>query len=263
MTGDGWANASPEPYRPRPRLRGEQHMSQGWYQSAQAWIDVVGEQGDWGRRYVLDGPMMDRVGAAHVESAVDVGCGEGRFCRMMQERGIRTIGADPTVALIERARAVDPSGDYRAMGAEALDMPDGSVDLAVFYLSLIDIPDLPAALAEAWRVVRPGGRVLVANLQGFNTAAEPLGWTHEPDGTRRFCIDHYMVERPRHTAWQGISIINWHRPFSVYMQGFLEQGFILRHFAEPVPTIDGDKADRYRRAPNFLIMEWERGLGPD
>jgi hypothetical protein len=33
----------------------------------------------------------------------------------------------------------------------------------------------------------------------------------------------------------------------------------LRHFAEPAPVgVAGDKADRYRRAPNFLLMEWER-----
>ena len=238
-------------------------MSEGWDQSAQAWIDVVGDQGDWGRRHVLDGPMLARVDAANVQSAVDIGCGEGRFCRMLRDRGIRMIGVDPTAALIEQARVLDPSGDYRITRGEALDLGDASVDLAVFYLSLIDISDLGAALMEARRVVRPGGRVLVANLQGFNTAAEPLGWTHEPDGTRRFCIDHYMVERPRHTAWQGIAIVNWHRPFSVYMQGFLDLGFNLRHFAEPLPTTEGDKADRYRRAPNFLIMEWERGSGPD
>jgi hypothetical protein len=34
----------------------------------------------------------------------------------------------------------------------------------------------------------------------------------------------------------------------------------LRHFAEPEPQgVSGEKADRYRRAPNFLVMEWERG----
>ncbi|WP_426027875.1 class I SAM-dependent methyltransferase [Brevundimonas sp. TWP2-3-4b2] len=233
-------------------------MTDGWDHSAEAWIAVIGDDGDWGRRHVLDAPMLARLDAGRVREAVDIGCGEGRFCRMMRDRGIRTIGIDPTAALIERAHGLDPYGDYRIMAAEALDLGDASVDLAVFYLSLIDIADLPAAIAEAWRVVRPGGRVLIANLQGFNTAAVPLGWTHEPDGTRRFCIDHYMDERPVRTEWQGISIVNWHRPFSVYMQGFLDQGFTLRHFSEPRPTIQGDKADRYLRAPNFLVVEWER-----
>lgn len=233
-------------------------MTAGWDHSAEAWIDVIGDDGDWGRLHVLDGPMLARIDAGSFRDAVDIGCGEGRFCRMMRDRGIRTIGVDPTAALINRARSVDPSGDYRITGAEALDLADATVDLAVFYLSLIDIDDLPAAIREARRVVRPGGRVLIANLQGFNTAAEPLGWTREPDGTRRFCIDHYMTERPVLTEWRGISIVNWHRPLSAYMQGFLDQGFALRHFSEPAPTIEGDKADRYRRAPNFLVTEWEK-----
>lgn len=235
-------------------------MTGGWEQSADAWIAVIGDDGDWGRRHVLDAPMLARLETGQFRTAVDIGCGEGRFCRMMRDRGITTIGIDPTEALISRASERDPSGDYRVQGGEALDLADASVDLAVFYLSLIDIPDLGRAVAEARRVVRPGGTVLVANLQGFNTASVHLGWTREPDGTRRFCIDDYMVERPVLTEWRGISVTNWHRPMGVYMRAFLDQGFILRHFDEPLPDIDGDKADRYRRVPNFLIMEWERGL---
>lgn len=238
-------------------------MNDGWDQSAEAWINVIGDQGDWGRRHVLDAPMLARVRAKPVQGAVDIGCGEGRFCRMMRDCGIATIGVDPTAPLIARARALDPSGDYRISAGEALDLDDASVDLAVFYLSLIDIPDLTSALSETRRVVRPGGRVLIANLQSFNTASVHLGWSRDADGARRFCIDDYMDERPRRTEWQGISIVNWHRPFNVYMQGFLDHGFTLSHFAEPVPNITGDKADRYRRVPNFLIMEWERNSAPD
>ena len=37
--------------------------------------------------------------------ALDVGCGEGRFCRMMQDRGVQTVGIDPAKGLIARATA--------------------------------------------------------------------------------------------------------------------------------------------------------------
>ena len=57
----------------------------------------------------------------------------------------------------------------------------------------------------------------------------------------------------------SIRVINWHRPLSVYMAGLLAEGFALEHFAEPAPQgIDDDKADRYRRAPNFLVMRWRK-----
>ncbi|MCI1709976.1 MAG: class I SAM-dependent methyltransferase [Chiayiivirga sp.] len=234
-------------------------MSQGWDASAQAWIDVIGVEGDWGRKYVLDTPMLARVAQRGFRDALDLGCGEGRFCRMMQAQGVGTIGIDPTAALIEQARRRDPDGDYRVMAAEALALPDAGFDLVVAYLSLIDIANLPAAIAEVRRVLRPGGRFLIANLQPFNTAAIPLGWTREPDGTRRFCIDHYLQERAIPTEWRGIRILNWHRPLQAYLSGLLAAGFDLRHFDEPGPQgVTDDKAQRYRRVPNFLVMEWQK-----
>ena len=61
------------------------------------------------------------------------------------------------------------------------------------------------------------------------------------------------------TAWRGIRIHNWHRPMQAYMQGLLDAGFDLVHFDEPAPQgVEGDKADRYRRVPNFLVMEWRK-----
>ncbi len=44
-----------------------------------------------------------------------------------------------------------------------------------------------------------------------------------------------------------------------YIGGLLEAGFELRQFAEPAPYgCSDEKAMRYRRAPNFLIMEWRK-----
>jgi ubiquinone/menaquinone biosynthesis C-methylase UbiE len=66
--------------------------------------------------------------------------------------------------LIEQVRKLHPSGDYRIESASAISLPDASVDLGVCYLSLIDIADLDAAIDEIRRVLRPGGRLLIANL---------------------------------------------------------------------------------------------------
>jgi SAM-dependent methyltransferase len=236
-------------------------MSDGWDASAQAWIASQGSEGDWSRRHVLDAPMLARVSQGGFERALDVGCGEGRFCRPLKGRcsGLSTVGIDPTAALVERARHLDPTGDYRVGRAEALDLPDCSVDLVVSYLSLIDIPDLSAAVGEVRRVLRTGGRFLIANLQSFNTASIADGWTREPDGSRRFCIDQYMDEQSKWSEWRGIRVQNWHRPLGSYMQALLRAGFELRHFEEPL-AVGGDaqRAARYRRVPHFLVMEWEK-----
>src|ERR1700751_5502882 len=111
-------------------------MGNGWDSSAHAWIETMGERGergDWGRQHVLDPVMMARVTQGKFSNALDVGCGEGRFCRMLSAAGVRATGIDPMHRFIELARERDPSGDYRLGRAEQLEFPDASFDLAVSY----------------------------------------------------------------------------------------------------------------------------------
>ena len=234
-------------------------MSNGWEASADAWIADQGETGDFGRRWVMDAPMMARAVLRPYRRALDVGCGEGRFCRMLQGLGIQTAGIDPTPALIQRARELDPHGDYRMEAAEALGFEDGAFDLVVSYLTLIDIPDAAAAIWEMARVLAPGGTLLIANLNGYNTAAcaNDLGWMRLPDGRRGYVMDHYLEEKVGWVEWRGIRIHNWHRPLSTYMSLLLGQGLQRTHFAEP-PAHGGDRKAHYDRAPWFMMMEWTK-----
>lgn len=233
-------------------------VSQGWAASAPAWIVEQGEEGDYGRRFVLDAPMRTRVEGRGFRNALDVGCGEGRFCRIMQRAGIRTTGIDPTEALLARARELDPNGDYRLGRAETMDA-EASYDLVVSYLSLIDMPDLAAAIAKMVAALRPGGTLLIANLTSFNTAGQPDGWTWDGEGGARFAIDHYMDERSIWLSWRGIRIQNWHRPLSTYMTLLLDHGLLLRLFVEPEPKGGAPEAiARHRRVPYFHIMEWQK-----
>ncbi|CUA86137.1 Methyltransferase domain [Chelatococcus sambhunathii] len=234
-------------------------MTEGWPESAEAWVASLGERGDFGRVFVLDGPMLERVRGRGFARALDVGCGEGRFCRMLAELGIRAVGIDPTRALLEEARRRDPGGDYRSGRAEQLAFPDAAFDLVVSYLTLIDIPDAAAAIAEMTRVLRPGGTLLIANLNSFSTAGLPDSWQPDASGQLRYAIDNYLEERAIWVSWRGIRIRNWHRPLSTYMGLLIENGLTLKHFAEPAPHGGPtETADRYRRVPYFHIMEWEK-----
>ena len=91
------------------------------------------------RRWVLDAPMLVRALAPRPSRALDVGCGEGRFCRMLQNHGVDTVGIDPTPALLARAKALDPAGDYREGRGETLEFEDACFDLVVSYLTLIGL----------------------------------------------------------------------------------------------------------------------------
>lgn len=228
----------------------------GWDQSAAAWLNTIGEHGDFGRVAVLD-PVMTRLAAPLSGTALDIGCGEGRFVRMLKAMGFEASGIDPTLPLIAAARDRDPGGTYVEAAAEALPFPDEAFDLVVSYLALCDIEQIDAALSEAVRVMKPGGHFLFANLSSINTAG---AWKRGPFGrARHYAIDDYMDERMVRQQWQGIDIVNWHRPFSFYMQRLLALGLTLRHFDEPMTqgAYAGTKP-KFDRVPNFVVMLWEK-----
>lgn len=232
----------------------------GWKASAKAWIKDMGETGDYGRQYVLDAPMIARLRGLDGGRALDVGCGEGRFCRILKREGFDPVGLDPTLELLDAARSKDPEGVYVEGLAEALDFADASFDLVVSCLSLIDIEPADQAIAEMARVLNPGGTLLVANLTGFSTARANDGWQRNLLGQpTHFAMDRYLEPRAKWEEWRNIRIINWHRPLKDYMQWFLAAGLVLTHFDEPAP-VGGpeDRADRYRRAPWYVIMEWRK-----
>ena len=236
-------------------------MDNGWEESAAGWIADMGDAGDFGRRYVLDPVMLPLAIARAPRQVLDVGCGEGRFCRMLKQgpEAIPVTGIDPTAALISAARARDADGAYVQAGGESLPFCDESFDLVVSYLSLIDIPDIDAAIPEMARVLKPGGALLIANLNSFNTAGGEKGWVKDRDGRRlHYPIDNYLEERSMWLAYRGIRIRNHHRPLSTYFRALLAAGLHLSYFDEPAPSAEtpASKARAYCRAPWFLVMEW-------
>ena len=234
-------------------------MSNGWEYSAGPWIAKMGERGDWGREHVLDPVMLERVSARQFARALDVGCGEGRFCRALKARHIPVVGIDPTQALLAQASKRDPSGDYRLARAEALPFADADFDLVISYLTLIDIADFRAALREMARVLKPGGILLIANLNSFITSC-PTGWIMDSDGRYlHYAVDRYLDEFSEWVEWSDIRLEQWHRPLTSYMGELLAHGLTLTFFDEPQPRSgDADRQRRDRRAPWFIVMEWRR-----
>lgn len=221
----------------------------------------MGVGGDFGRRYVLDPVMLPRALASAPKTALDVGCGEGRFCRMLSAKGIACTGIDPTRALLDHARALDQTSSYIEASGEALPFEDASFDLVVSYLSLLDMPEIAAPIAEMARVLKPGGTLLIANCNAFNTAGAETGWIRGFGGAlKHYPVDHYLEERGFWTEWRGIRIVNHHRPLSAYMRELLRHDLQLSFFDEPAPIAGAPepKAERYRRAPWFVVMEWRK-----
>jgi SAM-dependent methyltransferase len=94
---------------------------------------------------------------------LDVGCGTGALTSTVLRSAApaSVLGIDPTAPFVAHARSHvdDPRASFAVAPAGAVPLPDGTVDVAVSGLVLNFVPDLPAALAELRRVVRPGGVV--------------------------------------------------------------------------------------------------------
>lgn len=230
-----------------------------WAASARAYV-AFQDRGDVNRTLLLDPEMLEQCGDVAGLDVLDIGCGEGRFGRMLAERGARVTGIDPTEALIRDAAARDPNETYVAGVAEALPFEDASFDLVVSYVTLVDIVDYAAAIEECARALRAGGHLVAANL-GFVTASE--GWQREEQGRRLYHrVDRYAEERAQVFEWLGIRIISWHRPLSAYMAAYLRAGLELREFLEPVPRDESlrnlDWAEDWFRVPLFTVMKWQK-----
>jgi ubiquinone/menaquinone biosynthesis C-methylase UbiE len=98
-------------------------------------------------------------------AALDVGCGEGRFTRTLAGWFETVAGIDPHPGrlgkAVEAAKAAGLAIDFRSGTAESLPWPDASFDAVIFSNSLHHVADFAGALAEAARVLRPGGLVYV------------------------------------------------------------------------------------------------------
>ena len=232
-----------------------------WISSAGAWIEGM-RKGDRNRTHLLDPAMLDAVGDLSGKKVLDVGCGEGRFCRMMAERGASVTGVDLTPSLISEAQKLDPDGSYIEASAESLPFADDQFDLSVSYVVLVDIPDYRAAIREMARVTKPGGRIVAANVNSFISSSE-TSWHRDSEGRKaHFPVDRYFEERPLRLSWSGISIINWHRPLQAYMSAYLDAGLILRQFFEPMPSaeavVEQPEMHDETRIALFNVMVWQK-----
>jgi SAM-dependent methyltransferase len=167
--------------------------------------------------------LRELLGLAQDDRILDVGCGWGRHLTLLRLAGHDVVGVDLSFALLRRARAADESAAGDAVDAaqrpalavgDMLGLPfgDGTFDVVVNLATSLGLfledAAAVAALAEMGRVLAPGGRLLLDEMNGESVVAEYAerdGWTLA-DGTEvrvRRRLD--LRRRVSHEAlrWRG------------------------------------------------------------
>jgi ubiquinone/menaquinone biosynthesis C-methylase UbiE len=134
--------------------------------------DLVGTLLFGGRRRRAYRELVVRSGARPGDRVLDVGCGTGYLTALLAEAVApngTAVGVDPSEAMVSQAsESRSGAGARYLVGfAESLALEDGSFDVVTSSLALhhIDEDQRHAAAAEMARVLRPGGRVLVADFR--------------------------------------------------------------------------------------------------
>jgi ubiquinone/menaquinone biosynthesis C-methylase UbiE len=140
---------------------------------------------------------------------LEVGIGRGRTLPFYP-RGLALTAIDLSdVALQATRRRADELGIHptlRQGDAAALPFPDDHFDAVVFCFVLCTIPDDRRAVAEAGRVLRPGGRLLlVEHVRSPNVLLRALEHAIEPI-TVRFQADHLLREPLNHVLAEGFEV---------------------------------------------------------
>lgn len=145
-----------------------------------------------GRRRRVFSRIVALSGAGPGDRVLDVACGGGYLARLLAAAvmpGGWVTGVDPSGPAITYATRRNPGNCSFAIGvAQNLDLPDGSFDVVTCTLAIHHIPEAArqAAFSELFRVIRPGGRLLVADLRprASRGALHPFG-----HATRRNSVD--------------------------------------------------------------------------
>jgi SAM-dependent methyltransferase len=220
------------------------------------WARTPGHDAYWHYREAFFAAIVPEPGRRSLE----VGCGEGRVARDLADRGHRVVAVDASPTLVAHAADADPAGDYLVADAAALPFRDGSFDVVVAYNSLMDVDDMPAAVAEAARVLEPDGRLCVCVTHPTADAGRFAG--SEPEAS--FIIPgaylgrHRFEDEDYERDGLEITFAGWRYALEEYAAALEAAGLLLERLREPAAPAAAAASHptyhRWQRLPLFLHL---------
>ncbi len=213
-------------------------------------------------------------------SGLDVGCGEGTNTRQVAARGAAMQGVDIAPTFIRYAAAAEaeqPLGiRYRVGDAAALPFADAEFDFATAFMSLMDVTDPAAVLAEIARVLKPGGFLQFSILHPC--FAPPHRRVVRDDSGKTLAIEvaDYFATGRHSESWyfgatseeekktvQPFTVPYAHLTLSQWLAAIRAAGMALEELGEPSASDDAIRKDQAvedtRVAPLFLHFRTRKG----
>jgi len=214
------------------------------------------------------------------KSVISLGCAAGREdVRYLKDQGAsRVVGIDLAEKLIDLAKKMYPDCEFYVMDMEKLEFDDETFDLAYSGLAIhYLIGGFDRAMAEAFRVLRPGGTLLFSDGHPVNSAME---YTRDDDQVREKTlgvrtdkvkntgevIGDYLTSRSMITELlKGETRVSdpltfWHQPLSATINQIISAGFKLEKVIEPLPTEGFKEAsprhfERLSKIPEMIVFK--------
>lgn len=238
--------------------------AESWSEDAESWSEIAEE---WSRSWgSFPRPVHLRLlEACRVEAGtrvLDVGCGSGELLAALTQRGARAAGLDPSIGMVERACRTAPDAEVRQGSWRSIPWPDASFDVVTAVNALQYADDTSAAVAEALRVVRPGGVVAIANwadralndldaIEGALAAAS--GDETPPDGDLRIPggLEAVLEESGLELVEAGVVDVPW----TPVDDAALLRGVLLDEDPHPDDSrVVLDAAAPFRRADGAYVL---------
>src|SRR6516165_2385219 len=182
----------------------------------------------------------------------------GASLTRFEESGYRVTAIDPVEKLVWAAEKAVSADAYGIAAAADLPFENCSFDLVVAYNVLMDVEDIPAALKEIRRVLRPSGTLVISIVHPFADRGRFAG----PQANAPFVLQKSYFGRER---FEGTEVRNglqmhfagWSQPLESYMAALESAELAVTSLREPIPDT-GDKGshmERWNKVPLFLWLK--------
>lgn len=213
-----------------------------WGQVAEWYDQLVGDEGSEYHQKVIFPGVIRMARAARGVKALDVACGQGAWCRALDERGAKVTGVDASARLIELARSrTDPTvayhiGDARELG-KIQGLCPGSFELATCLLAIQNIDPIQQVFDGVCSLLRNGGRFVMVLMHPAFRGPKYSSWGWEGGDVQYRRVDRYLAPRQEpiisHPGRKdGRYTWTFHRPIQSYINALARAGLLVDHMEE-------------------------------